>query len=357
MDVLNYMERYGHEQVSIHADKATGLRAIVAIHDTTLGPALGGVRIWAHETEEAAILDALRLSRAMTYKSSAAGLDFGGGKGLIIADPRTDKSESLLRAFGRFVDTLGGRYITTEDVGASSQDLEWIAAETTHVRGLPIGQGGSGETSEMTGLGVYRAMKACAKEIWGDDSLSGKTIAFQGFGHTATSLTRHLLEQEEEVRFIVADVNMDAVSHAHELAKAEIVEPDKIYSVDCDIFSPSALGGTLNKDTIPQLRCSIVCGSANNQLLIEGDAEALNERGIMYAPDYIVNAGGVINVSCEVNGRYDRKAAIAKTSRIYETVEQVISIAKEMGITTTAAANQLAEERVTRMRRDEDARQ
>ena len=197
MNVLEYMERYGHEQLSVSTDKDTGLRAFIAIHDTTLGPGLGGVRVSPHATEDEAVMDALRLSRPMTYKSAAAGLDLGGGKGLIIEDSRAYKTKALMRAFGRFVDTLGGRYITTEDVGTSLDDLEWIADETAHVNGLPLSRGGSGETSEMTGWGVYRGLKACAKEVWRNDSLSGKSIAIQGFGHTATFLTRHLLEKEE----------------------------------------------------------------------------------------------------------------------------------------------------------------
>ena len=356
MNVLDYMERYGHEQFSVSTDRDTGLRAFIAIHDTTLGPALGGVRVWPHATEEEAVVDALRLSRAMTYKSSAAGLDLGGGKGLIIADSRTDKTEALMRAFGRFVDTLGGRYITTEDVGASLQDLEWIAEETAHVRGLPLSRGGSGETSEMTGWGVYRGLKACAKEVWGNDSLSGKRIAFQGFGHTATFLTRHLLEREEGVRLIVTDLNEEATSRAREWAGAEIVSPGDIYDAECDIFAPSALGGVLNGETIPRLRCRIVCGSANNQLLAEEDAEALQKRGILYAPDYIVNAGGVINISYEMDGGYNEQAATEKTSRIYETMEQVIAISKQQGITTAAAADRLAEERIERVRNNQDIR-
>ena len=354
MEVLEYMERYGHEQLSASTDRDTGLRAFIAIHDTTLGPGLGGVRIWPYATEDEAVMDALRLSRAMTYKSAAAGLDLGGGKGLIVADSRTDKSEALMRAFGRFVDTLGGRYITTEDVGASLQDLEWIAEETAHVRGLPLSRGGSGETSEMTGWGVYRGLKACAKEVWGNDWLCGKRIAFQGFGHTATFLSRHLLEREEGVRFIVTDLNEEATSRAREWAGAEIVSPDDIYDVECDIFAPSALGGVLNGETIPRLRCRIVCGSANNQLLNEEDAEALQRRGILYAPDYIVNAGGVINISFEVDGGYDGRAATEKTGRIYETMEQVIAISKQQGITTAAAADRLAEERIERVRKGQD---
>jgi len=342
------MEKYGHEHLSVCSDKDTGLQAFIAIHDTTLGPTLGGVRIWPHKTEDEAIFDVLRLSRAMTYKSSAAGVDFGGGKGLILADPRTDKTKDLMKSFGQFVESLGGQYITTEDVGTSLQDLEYISEVTTHVRGLPLSQGGSGETSEMTGWGVYQGLKACAKEVWGNDSLSGKTIAFQGFGHTATFLANHLLEKEENVKFIVTDINKEAVEKAKELTGAKIVGSDEIYGIECDIFSPSALGGVLNNRTIPQLKCTIVCGSANNQLLNDQNAKNLQDNEILYAPDYIVNAGGVINISCEMNGSYNEHIAIEKTSQIYATMQKVIAISKKQGVTTAKAADQLAEERIER---------
>ncbi len=350
MQLLEQMERYGYEQLSVYTDTGVGLRAFISIHDTTLGPALGGVRVWPFATEDGALTDVLRLGRAMTYKSAAAGLNFGGGKGLIVADPRRDKSEALMRAFGRFVDTLGGRYITTEDVGMSLQDLEWIAEETTHVSGLPLYRGGSGETSEMTGWGVYRGLKACAREVWGNDSLSGKSVAFQGFGHTATFLTKHLLEREEGVRFIVTDLNEEALERARTWVGAQTVAPEAIYDAECDIFSPCALGGVLNAETIPRLTCRIVCGSANNQLLTEEDGNALQERDILYAPDYIVNAGGVINISCEVGTTYSEEAALEKTGRIYDTVTRIIDISKSQGITTAEAADRLAEERLEQAR-------
>ena len=351
MNVLEYMERYGYEQFSVYTDPDAGLRAFAAIHDTTLGPGLGGVRVWPYPTEEEAVMDVLRLSRAMTYKSAAAGLHFGGGKGLIMADPHTDKTEAMMRAFGRFVESLGGRYLTTEDVGMSLLDLEWIAQETSHVVGLPVSMGGSGETSEMTGWGVYQGMKACAKEVWGNDSLSGKTIAFQGWGHTANFLTDHLLEREEGIKFIVTDINEEALNRARERVGAQIVSPDDIYGVECDIFSPSALGGVLNSNTIPHLKAKIICGSANNQLLEIEDCDALQKRGILYAPDYIVNAGGVINVSCEVDMTYSEEAAREKTARIHETTERVIHLAKKESISTARAADRLAEERIAAVRK------
>ena len=351
MNVLDYMERHGHEQFSVYSDPEAGLRAFIAVHDTTLGPSLGGVRVWPHTTEEAAVMDALRLSRAMTYKSAAAGLHFGGGKGLIMANPRRDKSEAMMRAFGRFVDSLGGRYITTEDVGMTLLDLEWIAQETSHVTGLPVSMGGSGDTSQMTGFGIHQGMKAGAKEVWGSESLAGKVVAIQGFGHTATALAQHLLEGEDGVRLIVTDINEEALDRARVNPGVQVVSPDEIYDAESDILAPCALGGVLNSDTIPRLQCKLVCGSANNQLQDIADGDALQKRGILYAPDYIVNAGGVINISCEVGMAYSEEAAMEKTARIYDTIEQVISIARKEDVSTARAADRLAEERINAARK------
>ena len=351
MNVLEYMERYGHEQFSVYTDASVGLRAFIAIHDTTLGPALGGVRVWPHPTEDAAVMDVLRLSRAMTYKSAAAGLNFGGGKGLIMADSRKDKSEALMHSYGRFVESLGGRYITTEDVGITLQDLEWIAQETSHVTGLPVSLGGSGDTSPMTGFGVYQGMRACAKEAWGGDSLAGRVVAIQGFGHTATALVENLQKHEDGVKFIVTDINEDALARAKQYPGVQVVGADDIFGVACDIFAPCALGGILNSKTIPRLQCRIVCGSANNQLLELEDADAIQKRGILYAPDYIVNAGGVINVSCEVGTAYSEEASREKTARIYENTQRVIAISKRDGLSTARAADHLAEERIAAMRK------
>ena len=348
--MLEYMEQNNFEQLSVYTDPAVGLKALVSIHDTTLGPAMGGVRIWPHPTEEAAIEDVLRLGRAMTYKSAAAGLHFGGGKGLIIADPHKDKTEALMRSYGRFVEALGGRYITTEDVGMTLLDLEWIAQETSHVVGLPISMGGSGDTSKMTGFGVYQGMRACAKEVWNSDSLSGSTVAVQGFGNTARALAEQLIANEQDVKLIVSDVYEGALDRAREFG-AEIVGVEEIYGVECDVFAPCALGGVLNGGTIPQIKASVVCGSANNQLSDDDDAVALRERGILYAPDFIVNAGGVINVSCEVGMTYSEEAARERTARIYGTMQDIIAASKSDGITTAQAANRLAEERIASVRK------
>lgn len=352
MNLLEYMERHGHEHFSACTNLDAGLRAFIAVHNTTLGPALGGVRIWPHPSEDAAMMDVLRLSRAMTYKSAAAGLNFGGGKGLIIADPSTDKTKALMGAFGRFVDTLGGRYITTEDVGMTPQDVTWIAEETSHVTGLPLSEGGSGDPSGMTGFGVYQGMRACAKAVWGTESMAGRVVAIQGFGHTATALAHELLNNEEGITLLVSDINKSAISRAKEHKRIQVIDSQDIYSVPCDIFAPCALGGILNNETIPQLKCRIVCGSANNQLLDEEHGEILEKHDILYAPDYIVNAGGVINISCEVNSNYLEASAKEKTSRIYYTLQEVLKISNRQGITTAQAAEKLAEERISTARRE-----
>ena len=342
MRVLDYMERHGHEQLSVWTDPTVGLRAFIAIHDTTLGPALGGVRIWPYESEEAAVLDVLRLSRAMTYKSAVASLPLGGGKALIMADSRTDKTEGMFRSFGRFVDSLGGRYIVTEDVGASPRDLEWASHETKHVVGLSKELGGSGNPSGVTGFGIYQAMRACAVATWGSDSLKGRTVAIQGFGNVANALSKHLLKAG--AKLLVTDIHEEKLAEVRSVEGVTVVAQDEILRAECDIFAPCALGGILNAETVPQLRCQVVCGGANNQLAEDADAERLAQRGILYAPDYVANAGGVINVSYEVGRAYSADAALEKTSHIYDTMERVIATARTQGITTARAADALAEE-------------
>ena len=348
MNILEYMQRYEYEQLLLCHEPSVGLKAFIAIHDTTLGPACGGVRIWPHATEQEAVLDVLRLARAMTFKSAVAGLPLGGGKALIVADPHKDKSEALLRAFGRHVDTLGGRYITTEDVGMTPLDLEHIAQETAHVVGLPVSMGGSGDTSDQTGLGVYLGMKACAKAVWGSDSLEGRVVAVQGFGNVGARTSQHLFE--EGARLVVTDTYEGAVERARSLG-ATIVEPDTIYDTQCDIFSPCALGGVLNESTIPRLKCAIVAGGANNQLLDDRDGEELHRQGVLYAPDYVINAGGIINVACEMDGVYRPERAREMTERIYDTTEHVIHISREEEEPTYIAANRLAERRLAEVRK------
>ena len=343
MDTFGTMASYGHEQLVFCSDPSTGLRAIIAVHDTTLGPACGGTRMWPYESEAEAVQDVLRLSRAMTYKAAAADLPMGGGKGVIIGDPRTQKTEALLRSYGMFVDTLGGRYLTTTDVGTTTRDLEDIRLETRHVVGLPVASGGSGDTSVMTGLGIYMGMKACALEVWGSDSLSGKKIAMQGFGKVAFHTAHHLLK--EDARLAVCDISESSLDRARDLG-IEIVDRERIFDVECDIFSPCALGGVLNPDTIPALKCRVVAGAANNQLLTDRDGEDLHRRGILYAPDYIINAGGVINVSAEMGAKYNAGRAREKTERIYDIVGRVIRKSKTEEVPTARAADLLAEARI-----------
>lgn len=347
METFEYMSDYGHEQVVFCSDPTTGLKAIIAIHDTTLGPASGGTRMWPYETQADALKDALRLSRAMTYKSAAADLPLGGGKAVLIGDSRTLKTEALLRSFGAFVDTLGGRYLTTTDVGTSIRDLEYIHLETKHVLGLPVAAGGSGDTSIMTGLGIYMGMKACAKEAWGSDSLKGKKVAVQGFGKVAFYMAHHLLK--EDAHLVVTDIYESALDKARDLG-IKVVAPDKILDQECDIFSPCALGGVINRETIPRLKCQVVAGGANNQLLTDEDGERLHRRGILYGPDYIINAGGIINAAAEVGMAYNADRAREKTERIYDIMGRVIQLSKSQEVPTSWAADRLAEERIASVR-------
>ena len=347
MQILAYMEKYHYEQLIVCHEPSVGLKAFIAIHDTTLGPACGGVRVWPHASEEEAMMDVLRLARAMTYKSAVAGLALGGGKALIMADPHKEKTEAVLRAFGRYVDTLGGRYVTTEDVGMTPMDLEHIERETDHVVGLPLSIGGSGDTSTMTGLGVYLGMKACAKAVWGTESLDGRVVAVQGFGNVGSRLAHHLLE--EGARLTVTDVFDEALERARALG-ATVVRPEEIYDAECDIFAPCALGGALNCSTIPRLRCSIVAGGANNQLEEDADGDELHRRGVLYAPDYVINAGGIINVAAEMDGEYRPEWAREMTERIYDTMERIIETSRREGIPTYVAADRTAERRLEEVR-------
>ena len=350
MGIFEQMSSHDYEQLVFCTDRSVGLKAIICIHSTLLGPSLGGTRMWPYETEEEAIVDVLRLARAMTYKAAAAGLNLGGGKAVILADPRGDKSEALFRSYGRFVESLGGRYITAEDVGTSPAELEYVAMETSYATGKPSHMGGSGDSAPPTGLGVFSAMRACAQEVWGTDSLKGKTIAMQGFGKVASHLAVHLREQG--VRLFVSEIDPKARERAQVEFGATILDPEDIHSCECDIFAPCALGGVLNSRTIPQLRCRIVCGAANNQLLEEVDGERLHRRGILYAPDYIVNSAGLINLSFELlSTGYDQEAAATKIVKIYDQVRRTIDISKAEGIPTSQAADRLAEERLATARK------
>lgn len=343
MRVFELMEKHGHEQVVFGYDKVSGLKAIIAIHDTTLGPALGGTRMWPYKTEEEALVDVLRLSRGMTYKNAAMGLNLGGGKAVIIGDSRKDKSEELFRAFGKFVESLGGRYITAEDVGTSTDDMDIIRTQTNHVTGLAST---SGNPSPVTAFGVFRAMLASVKTVFGADDFKGRTIAVQGVGAVGFSLVQRLLEAG--ARVFVTDIFPDKVQRAVE-AGANAVPSEKIYDVECDVFAPCALGAVINDETLPRFRCKIVCGAANNQLLEPRHGKALADRGILYAPDFIANGGGVINVADELlPGGYTGERALAKVARIYDTQMKIFEMAKARGIGTHEAADLYSEERIHR---------
>lgn len=347
MEIFQYMEKYDYEQLLFCQDRVSGLKAIICIHDTTLGPALGGTRMWMYESEEAAIEDVLRLAKGMTYKNAAAGLNLGGGKTVIIGDSRKDKSEAMFRALGRFVQGLNGRYITAEDVGTTVADMDIIHEETDYVTGISPSFGSSGNPSPVTAFGVYRGMKAAAKEAFGTDSLSGKIIAVQGVGNVAYNLCKHLYE--EGAVLIVTDIHKESVRRAVEEFGAKAVDPQDIYSVQCDIYAPCALGATINDHTIPLMKAKVIAGAANNQLKEAHHGDALHERGIVYAPDYVINAGGVINVADELYG-YNRERALKKVEAIYENIEKVIEISKRDSIPTYLAADRLAEERIERMK-------
>jgi len=348
MKIFEYMAKYDYEQLVFCHDEASGLKAIIAIHDTTLGPALGGTRMWVYESEEAAIEDALRLARGMTYKNAAAGLNLGGGKTVIIGNPRTDKSEAMFRAFGRYVESLNGRYITAEDVGTTVQDMDYIRMETNYVTGVSESYGSSGNPSPMTALGCYRGMQAAAKEAFGTSDLSGKVVAVQGVGNVGYYLCKHL--HEAGAKLIVTDINQDSIDRCVNEFGAQVVAPNDIFGVECDIFAPCALGAIINDETLPLLKCKVIAGSANNQLKSRAHGDKLHEMGIVYAPDYVINAGGVINVADELEG-YNQERAIKKIENIYNIIDNIFQIAREEGIPSYKAADRLAEKRIDTMRR------
>ncbi|GAA0416552.1 MAG: branched-chain amino acid dehydrogenase [Bacillota bacterium] len=343
MELFTYMEKYDYEQLVFCQDKNSGLKAIIAIHDTTLGPALGGTRMWTYKSEEEAIEDALRLAKGMTYKNAAAGLNLGGGKTVIIGDPKKDKNPEMFRAFGRYIQGLNGRYITAEDVGTTVHDMDLIHMETDFVTGISPESGSSGNPSPVTAYGVYKGMKAAAKEAYGDDSLEGKTIAIQGIGNVAYALCEFL--HEEGAQLIVTDINKEAINRAVEAFDATAVDPDDIYDVDCDIYAPCALGATINDDTISRLKAKVIAGSANNQLKSSKHGDIIHEQGIVYAPDYVINSGGVINVADELHG-YNHDRAMKKVETIYDSLQKVFAISKRDNIPTYVAADRMAEERI-----------
>lgn len=344
MGPFEMIEKHGeHEEVVFCHDKNVGLKAIIAIHNTALGPALGGTRMWNYKTEEEALTDVLRLSKGMTYKAAAAGLNLGGGKAVIIGDPKTQKTEGLFRAFGQFVNSLNGKYITAEDVGTGEKDMEYIYMETPWVTGIPKDFGGSGDPSPYTAHGVLMGIKATAKEKFGTDSLKGMRIAVQGLGNVGSHLVKYLVDDGAVVT--VADIDADRVKKCVEQYKVASVSPDQILFVDCDILAPCALGAIVNDQSISKFKCKAISGGANNQLAESRHGDHLRELGILYAPDYVVNAGGLMNVFVELEG-YSPDRAFDKTRKVYDNVTDVFRIAKRDQISTNLAADRLAEERV-----------
>jgi valine dehydrogenase (NAD+) len=347
VSVFSRVEAGGHEQVVFCQDRATGLHAIIAIHSTALGPALGGTRFRAYPSEDAALDDVLRLSRTMTYKSAVAGLDLGGGKAVIIGDPHIDRSDALIRAYAGFIDRVGGRYITAEDVGTTEADMNLIQEVTPWVTGVSESRGGSGDTSPATAWGLLHAMRAVAQHLWGDASLSGRHVVISGVGKVGSHLAEHLLAAG--ARLTVSDVDDAAVKRVAAAApdRIDIALPERAHAVPCDIYSPCALGGALGVSTIPELRTTAVVGGANNQLEEPRCADLLADASVLYAPDFVVNAGGVINVADELAG-YNRERAWARVAGIFDTTIAVVRRAEGEGITTETAAERIAEERLAR---------
>ncbi len=342
--LFGQIAEHSHEQVVFCHDPETGLKAIIGIHNTVLGPALGGTRMWHYASDQEALNDVLRLSRGMTYKAAISGLNLGGGKAVIIGDAKTIKTEALLRKFGRFVKNLNGKYITAEDVNMTTKDMEYIRMETTHVAGLPETMGGSGDPSPVTAYGTYMGMKAAAKKAFGSESLAGKRIGVQGVGHVGTYLLEHL--QKEGAKLIVSDYYADRAEAAAARFGAVAVGLEEIYDQDMDIYSPCALGATLNDDTIGRLQCRAIAGCANNQLAIENEhGPELVRRGIVYAPDFLINAGGLINVYSEVTGG-SRQGALTQTEKIYDFTLQVLEKADLEDTHPQAAAIKMAKERI-----------
>lgn len=342
--IFETMDTSGHEQVVFCHNKDAGLKAIIAIHNTTLGPALGGTRMWPYKSEAEALNDVLRLSRGMTYKNAVAGLNLGGGKAVIIGNPATDKSEALFRSFGQFVETLGGRYITAEDVGIDVNDMEFVFRETEYVTGVHQVHGGSGDPSPFTAYGTLQGLMASLNKRFGDEEVGKYSYAVQGLGHVGMEFVKLL--KERGAKIFVTDINQGLIDKAVNEYGAEAVGLDEIYDVPADVYSPCALGGTINEETLQRLKVKIVCGSANNQLANDAMGDEVQKRGILYAPDYAVNAGGVMNVSLEIDG-YNRERAMRMMRTIYHNLSRIFEIADRDGIPTYKAADRLGEERIT----------
>jgi len=350
MELFTELAEMGHERVLICSNPDVGLRAIIAVHSTVLGPGLGGLRMWPFKSFDEALTDVLRLSRGMTYKAAAAGLNLGGGKAVIIGDPKKDKSEALFRSFGRYVESLSGLYITAEDVGTDMEDMELILSETRWVTGVSTAHGGSGDPSSVTAFGCLQGIKAALNWKYGSPSLEGRSVAIQGLGSVGYHLAKYL--HREGAKLFGSDIDGDAMDAAVDEFGIEAVPTDQILEAECDILAPCALGAVLNADSIPNLRCSVVAGAANNQLANEHrDGEALHERDILYAPDFVINAGGLINVYNELSGGYNRERALRMTRGIYLNLMRVFEISRTKQSPTYSAAAHLAEESIDTIRR------
>ncbi len=344
--VFDHMQQMGHEQLVFCHDPHSGLNAIIAIHNTTLGPALGGTRLWNYNTHEEAIIDSLRLSRGMTYKAAISGLNLGGGKAVIIGDAAKVKSEGLWRRYGKFVNSLNGKYITAEDVNTSARDMEYISLETDFVTGVPEYMGGSGDPSPFTAYGVFMGMKASAKKAWGSDSLSGKKVLVQGVGHVGQYLVGHLIEDGAKV--YISDINQEKIKQTvDKFRSVEVINNDDIFSKEFDIYAPCALGATVNTESINKMKCPVIAGAANNQLADENiHGPMLIEKGILYAPDFLINAGGLINVAAELDG-YNRERVMGNVNKIYDRTLEIYNVSETEKIHTQAAAMKLAEKRLS----------
>lgn len=343
--VFEHMQQLGHEQIVFCHDPKSGLNAIIAIHNTTLGPALGGTRLWNYATHEEGVIDALRLSRGMTYKAAISGLNLGGGKAVILGDASKIKSEALWRRYGKFVNSLNGKYITAEDVNTSARDMEYIAMETEHVTGVPEYMGGSGDPSPFTAYGVFVGMKASAKKAYGNDNLSGKKVLVQGVGHVGQYLVGHLVEAGAEVYIAdISDAKLKQTTDKFHTVK--VINNNDIFNMEMDIYAPCALGATVNSDSISKMKCAIIAGAANNQLADENvHGPMVIEKGIIYAPDFLINAGGLVNVSAELDG-YNRERVIGQVEQIYDRTLEIFQMSDNEKIHTQAAAMKIAQGRI-----------
>jgi leucine dehydrogenase len=345
LSIFGHLNEFGHQKIVFCNDPDTGLKAIIAIHDTTLGPALGGVRMWAYKSERDALNDVLRLSKSMTYKAAVSGLNLGGGSAVILGDPYKDKTETLMRKFGRFIKNLNGEYITSEDMGTNPRDMEYIRMETQHVTGYPETIGGSGDPSPITAKGVFMGIKACVKELYGNDTLAGRSVLVQGIGHVGENLVRLL--RDENAKVYVSDINEEKVGQVAKKYGAQPISNNSIFDIDADIYAPCALGATINTATIKKLRCAIIAGSANNQLEDETlHGKMLLDKGVLLAPDYVINAGGLMNCYSELMG-FSRKRTLQLTENIYEVTRTILKLSKTENIPTIEAANKIAEKRIT----------